>query len=423
MILTPKNNDTKHIEISNLIFIKLDNNILNKLFTTITGLEHSIIGFEIIECSKPNDTKFMFFNIFDGHKIADKNIKYLTGEYIFIPLINNIFISKEVNKKLLNLGKIDFKRSKISLFSLFKSISTSDIGKLFGINYIFVNIFKIYIRNINIYNSKISRISNNNIIEYIKYINNIQDLNLDIDNIHTKTLSSSKIEINNDIYKDYLRRYLYLLSKLFLEDIVFQDLLLSDYLLDKRNILDQIDDLNIFKDSVTNFFSKWGSRTKITDEDISFLKTIDIDDLHENIIVNTEKPRKETLNSIRNIYNEIYNLTRTISNSDVNNIPCLNLINIVDNINILSQEYLELPNISIDENMFSSGIVFSKSNITRNINYKNNIITTRNFDISLYNDTELLEILYQIDTVITSENQHIFNNLRTAINNKLSKVK
>jgi len=415
--------------VTNLIFIELDNNIMSELFTKITALKYSIIGIEVSNTAFPNESKLMFFNIFDAQKIKDKNMKYLTGKYTYIPLITPISLSKEVLNKLTFLEEVDFKRSKISLISLIKSITIPNISKLFGVNYILSNIFKISISSK--YFPETNR--NNNLLDFIKFINISHNLNLDIDNIHEKRLTTSKLVLNPLVYKDYLRRYLYLLSKLYLEDTTFQELFLSNYLVNRRRILEEIYDLDIFRESVTSFFKKWITRSKICKDDISFLEMLNNDTsnnsngdllLPEDIIINTEEPRKETLNSIRNIYNEIYNLTRVVNNTS-HKTPSLNLNILTENINMLAQEYLDLPPIEINKDTFSTGILFSSINnvnIPTNINYKHNIIPTRNFDLSGFTDSELLEILFQIDTIITSENQHVFKDLREAIGDKLGKI-
>lgn len=353
---------------------------LSKLFNIITDQEYSLIG---TYHQYTNSIKVNIFYIFDGKSFIDNEINDLiylnnVGKIIKYSLPVPILINFSISTKKL-------------LFYLFNG----ELDKLLGIKKI---------------------ISNNTNTITITDKSNFETILSSCFSISKyETITLNTIEINTD--KTHLNKIISVFVDMVISDKTFIDLLnkkkekLYNTILqyqnlynDTKNILDKIliSEGNINKEDFTNLLDKIDMKIP--------QKLIIVDKTPDPIIVSSVKDLNYQINRIVNIFNK-------------KEIPCIELNSIIKCINDLSNYYNLNQNINTIDKIGSGLIIISPDKeVSIPINLKSGnqiLLSTRNFDISIFARSELIEILESIESIIEDDR---YDDLRTKITEKITKI-
>lgn len=128
--------------------------------------------------------------------------------------------------------------------------------------------------------------------------------------------------------------------------------------------------------------------------------------------IKSDEIDKELLTYFNNLETEIQNICKDLNQ---NNIPSIDLKLIMKFINIFKSSYLKEEIKDINYNDYSNNIIFldkDRKYLPLSINKKKVLLTSRNFDLTIFSQDELIEILRVLD-ILTKDDE--FDYLRTKI--------
>ena len=420
--------DDRPIVVKTGIVLVQSNDPLSRLIQYITRQEYSLIGiYQKYEDS--DDIHLRLFNILSG------TTPYWLRDYTYLSDIDE---SKYIPKIVMYSTNVILEDN---INPTDSSIKESLIY-LFGNNIPMIQTIKSLISVLKINNPN-TKSNKTNPIESIIESSNLID-------VHSKCIiqSSPTKYVSNRFNKDrpYLSKVIATFIDMIISDSDFLDLVSEKY-------LNPIYSYDVLYDIVSNhidnhqeiilffqdFFDK-GSIDKprldnliddindiaaineeIRTEEIRTENIIKIPLIPSKLIIVDKTPTPEITSTVNNLHEQLSRIVTTINN---NKIPHIELNSMISSLNSISSYYNiknEIPPIT---KPLSGIIVVSPEGeppIPLTLKNKNQIIlTTRNFDLSIFTRNELMEILEQIDKIANITDDR-FDYLRNKITKEITK--
>lgn len=143
-----------------------------------------------------------------------------------------------------------------------------------------------------------------------------------------------------------------------------------------------------------------------------------IPDIPTDLIVIDKTPTPEIRSTVNGLHEQLYRIAKSIKS---NKIPYIEINSIIDNFNSISDYYGIDKTIDLITEPVSGVIIVSPEGeppISLSLKTGNDIVlTTRNFDLSIFTRNELIEILEHIDKIV-SDNR--FDQLRNQITKEIA---